>query len=159
MLVMNSTTENVKVQAFGNWFEFKPGQVKNLNDTLGQFMVTDKAYLGLVALSEQVMEDPTSAEAIAAKEEARKVGIQRRIDYLKKNIHNLEVSLRRDLEMKNIKADPLTFATDSELSSYKELAKLQAFSEDAGKKRAEEIAKIKEQLNGDVIKSDTGSSS
>lgn len=153
-LVMNSTTEKVKVQALGNWFDFAPGQVKSLNDNLAQFLVTDKSYMGFVALPEVIMEDPTSEEAIKAKEEATKLGRQRRIDYLKRIIYNLEVSLARDMEMKNIKADPRTQATDGELKAYKELAAIKTLSEDAGQKRAEEIARLKGVLDGDSVQSD-----
>lgn len=157
-LVLNSTTETVKVQALGNWFEFKPGQMKSLNDALAHFLVTDKSYMGFVSVPESVMEDPGSEDSERIKEEARKLGLSRRIDHLKKVIHNLEVSLTRDLEMKNIKAKATIYASDGELKAYKELAAIQKVSVDEGQRRAEEIEKLKGQIDGNTNQSDTGTS-
>lgn len=155
-LVLSTAMEKVKVQALGNWFDFAPGQIKVLNDNLAQFLVTDKAYMGFVALPEVVLEDPTSEEAAKAKEAAMLLGRTRRIEYLKRVIYNLEISLQKDIDIKGLKTSASTYATDGELNAYRELAKMQAVNEDASQKRAEEIARLKGVINGDAVQSNTG---
>lgn len=148
-IVYNPTTEVVKVQAFGNYFAFNPGQMKVMQPDIAQFLSIDKAYLGFVTLPEEVLEDKEAPESKRLIEEAKKIGINNRISHLKRIITNLEVGLRRDLEMANIKTDPLKYATEGELAAYRELAKYKSTQEDEGKKRAEEIEELKKVLGSE----------
>lgn len=157
-LVYNPTSEEIKVQAYGNWFTFKPGQYKEMRNEIAEFLTVQKAYTGLVGLPIFITQDMPAdeaseeekqsyktrkAEAIA---EAKKVGIERRIKHLNGVVKNLELSLRRDLEQKNIKVDPHLMATDGEMAAYRELAKYKAASQDEATKRVEELKKLKEQV-------------
>ena len=148
-VVFNPTAEEVKVQAFGNHFSFKPGQMKVMQDDIASFLAIDKAYLGFVTLPEWVLEDKSAPEAVQAIKEASKQGVNNRINHLKRIINNLEVSLRRDLEMKNIKMDPTRMATEGELAAYRELAKYRQTQEDEGLKRATEIEELKKTIGSE----------
>lgn len=146
-VVFNPTSEVVKVQAFGNHFTFNPGQMKVMQDDIAQFLSIDKAYLGFVTLPEAVLEDKTAPESVRLIEEAKTMGVNNRINHLKRIISNLEVGLRRDLEMSNIKTDPVKYATEGELAAYRELAKYKTAQEDAGLKRAAEIEELKKSIS------------
>jgi hypothetical protein len=109
VLVMNALDKEVSVQALGNWFTLKPGQVKRFRSEIGNFMIREKRYMGLVGLPDE-FEEPeykTSEDGIRILEEKKNEGVRNRIQHLQAQINNLQVSLRRDLEMKNIKADVL----------------------------------------------------
>lgn len=147
---MNATPEVIKVQAFGNWFEFKPEAIKVIsNDALAHFLVTDKKYMGLVSFPEDVFEKGMdSKEFKETKEQKKKEGIDARVKHLQRVIQNLEVSLKRDLEQANIKADPMKMASPGEVAAYKELAKYAQMEQDAEESKAKEISKLKEKING-----------
>lgn len=161
-LVYNPTSEEVRVQAYGNWFTFKPGQYKQMRTEIAEFLTIQKAYTGLIGLPNFITDDiPTDdaseeeKQSFAARKalaiaEAKKLGIERRIKHLNGIVKNLEVSLRRDLEQKNIKMDPYAMATDGEMSAYKELANYKSAQQDESLKRAEELKKLKEQINSGV---------
>lgn len=148
-VVYNPTAEVVKVQAFGNHFSFNPGQMKVMQPEIAQFLSIDKAYLGFVTLPEEVLEDKTAPESVRLIDEAKKMGVNNRINHLKRIISNLEVSLRRDLEQSNIKTDPLKYASEGELAAYRELAKYKFSQEDEGKKRMEEIEELKKTIGSE----------
>lgn len=160
-LVYNPTADEIKVQAYGNWFNFKSGQYKEVDADIAHFLTIDKAYLGLVGLPDFIIEeDPNRMDEMpsddivqdyrerkqAAILEAKKLGIERRVTYLKSIVTNLEVSLKRDLEQKNLKVDPHTMASKGELSAYRELAKYSQASQDDAAKQVEELKKLKEQI-------------
>jgi len=144
--VYNPTHEDVSVKALGNWFNIKAGQIKVMDDKISHYLTTDKGYLGLASLPDICIEDPTSAEATVAKEEARKMGIAKRVDHLNKVVNNLTVSLRRDLEQANIKTDPLLYASEGELAAFKALKVYKAAHEDDASKRADEIKQIQDEI-------------
>lgn len=159
-LVYNPTSEEVKVQAYGNWFSFKPGQYKEMRVEIAEFLTVQKSYLGLVGLPSFITQDIPADEATDAEKEsyktrkadaiaeAKRVGIERRIKHLNNIVKNLEVSLRKDMESKNIKIDAHIMATDGEMLAYKELAKYKSASQDESLKRVEELKKLKEQIEG-----------
>jgi ribosomal protein L29 len=159
-LVYNPTLEELKVQVYGNWFTFKPGQYKTMQKEIADFLTIDRANLGFVGLPSFIAEevppiDATEEEKAAFKArcdeaiaEARETGRSRRISHLQKIINNLEVSLRKDLEQSNNKIDPLALASKGEVSAYKELAKYKVAAKADEVNKAEEIKKLKEQING-----------
>lgn len=149
-IVYNPLPHKVRAQALGNWFEFPAGSTKSMNENIANFLCRDKAYLGFVSLSDIQVDAPTSEEAKAEKEAAKKLGISNAINHNKKIVHNLEVSLQRDLDMANIKTSAKVFASDGELEAYKRLIEYSAVMEDEGQKRAEEIEKLKKDLDGSI---------
>jgi hypothetical protein len=148
-LVMNSQNEAVKVQAFGNWFEFKPEQVKNMQDNIALFLCTNKAYLGFVGLPED-FDERAEEEKKQIKTEAKRNGINRVKEHLQSIIKNLEVSLQRDLEQANIKSKSTAYASDGEMEAYRKLAKLKSQDVDAAKEREVEIERLRAEANGNT---------
>lgn len=136
---MNALDKDVRVQAFGNWFTFKAGQIKRMRGEIGSFLVINKAYYGFVELP-MSFEDPefkNSEEGQRILAEKRQQGIDARVRYLTQQIHNLRVSLRQDLDTANIKADVNGFATDGDLAAMDELLGYQRLRADAQKEKAE----------------------
>lgn len=158
--IMNALETPINTQAHGKWFQWKPRQIKEIqNPDLALFFTEKRGEEGLVGISDNIMElpaeDPSRMEFI---EERRKEGVQKRINKLDSIINNLEQSLRYDLEAKNMKADPLTFASKGELSAYKERATLSEFERKQAMNVGDEIRKLKAQIAGEAING-SGSSS
>jgi hypothetical protein len=63
-------------------------------------------------------------------------------------IYNNQVSLRRDLEVANIKADPAVFASKGEIESMRLVAKYQKRTEDAEQAKIDEVKKLMGQVKG-----------
>lgn len=146
MLVMNALPWKNHVMVGGKHFEFGPSQMKHIhNDGLANLIVTNKADDGFVAVPCEEDAQPKQEDIEAARER----GIQNKISALQRVIDNLEIGLRRDLEMKNIKADHLTYASEGELRAYKQLAELKATAKTSNAV-ADEIRKIKEQISGNT---------
>lgn len=155
---MNALDTPVNTQAHGKWFQWKPLQIKDIqNEDLAMFFIQNRADDGLVSIPDHVAnEDKNSIVYLEAIEECRKQGIANRINKLNFIIANLEQSLRYDLEAKNIKADPLTLASKGELAAYKELANLKEYEHKAAINVAEEIRRMKGIIDGGGSSSDTG---
>jgi hypothetical protein len=149
---MNASAETQVFQAQGNWFTLKPGQIKNFNETIADFMSQERRYLGLVLLPE-AFEDPTANYAATpeGKEILSKLkaqGVEARCNYLRQIVYNNQVSLRMDLEKANIKADPRAFASEGEVKAMEELVKYQQQDEDATQKKVEHIQALEKKLKG-----------
>jgi hypothetical protein len=153
-VVLSTDLDEVKIQARGNWFTFQPGKAKVMDDGLAHFLCTDKSYLGFIGLPEICVDDPSSAEAKALKEDATKRGRANIVNHLNKVINNLEISLQRDLDIAGIKADATRFASDGEMKAYKKLATLKAEQDRDDEKRSDEIKKLKGQISGNTDKPD-----
>lgn len=150
MLVRNATNETITVKALGNFFEFKPKQIKNFNDNVGMFLINDRRDSGLVHVPDIFFDDPEHKNSEAGKAELEAIdkrGIENFCAALRKRIYNNQVSLRQDLERANIKADPAAFATDGEMEALRTLAKYQAKQEDVSQKRAEEVKKLMKEIS------------
>ena len=151
---MNVTEETVSVKLCGNYFMFKPQQIKKMNPDLAKFIQIDRRDSGLAVLpdlfSDDIDESEISDEALAARKaeveaevEAIKEGVlQAYLQKYKQIVANNQIHLRRDLEQANIKADPASFASDGELDAMRILAKYQRKSEDASKAKADEVKKL-----------------
>lgn len=145
-LVINCTKDEQQVKALGNWFTFKPGQIKILQDNIGRFLSLEKKQYGLMELPE-AFTDPDyakSPEGIAIMEQVSQEGLRNYIDFHRKIVENNQVSLRRDLEQANIKADPATYASEGELASMRIVAKYAQMDDDAAQKRIEEVRALTE---------------
>lgn len=149
-LVMNTTNEVQKTKVFGNYFEFKPGQIKSLEDRISHFIVTERRTQGFVGLPEE-FSDPS----FAATEDGKKVlafkkkeGLESYLQSLRERVNNVEVSLRRDLEQKNIKADPRVFASDGEIEAYELLAAYQKGQNDEAEKKLKRLEELEKKIKG-----------
>lgn len=146
--ILNASEREQSFKVFGNHFSLKPGQTKHFGDSISHFMATDKAYLGLVSLPEE-FSDPSFKDSEEGKqifESAKKAGIDARCKHLREIVYNLEVSLKKDLEQKNLQMDSKVLASDGDVEVYKELASYKRKEADEGVKRATTLAKLSEEI-------------
>lgn len=148
--IISTDLRPVKVQAFGNWFEFKPGQIKNMQQNLADFLSQDRRQLGFVALPEE-FEDPNYKNTEEGKkilDDANETGRRQVVAELNYRKRNLEVSLQRDLDLKGEKVNALVYASDSDKDMYRRLAEYTRMSQDKSADELEEIRKLKEEIDG-----------
>ncbi len=149
--VMNTRDEDVHVKVFGKDFMFKPKQIKEFHqDNIAQFLTVDKREEGFIGLPQEAeeLEWRQSEDGKAVIAAAMKQGIASYCGKLRQIVYNLEVSMRQDLDRKNIKADPRAFASAGELRAYKELVKYQQSENDVEQNRIDEIKELQKQIKG-----------
>lgn len=145
MLVMNATNESQTTVAFGNYFTFKPKEMKRIkNDDIARWIGENRLHQGLFSLGDE-FEDPdyrATDEAKATIKELEESALKHYVDSLRKTIYNNQVSLRQDLERANIKADPATFASEGELKAMRLVAQYQKANEDAEQAKINEVKRL-----------------
>jgi hypothetical protein len=148
MLIYNTTNKEVHAVAFGNHFNIPAGKIKSFNDDIGDFLAKNKRYLGLVALPETFddMEYRASDEGKASLEEYRKQGIAHRVQYLESIKYNLLVSLKKDLDVADMKVDPKVFASPGEMAAMQELLEIKAKHEDANAEKVKQLEILEKKL-------------
>lgn len=157
-LVLSTDIEPVKVQALGNWFEFKPAQIKLMQKDIADFLTMDKREYGFVALPESLEDEDRSSEVFKkAVAEAQIQGRRNIVAKLNRLRFNLEVSMKKDLEMAGIKADPVSFCDDKEAvkAMYRKLAMFKDLETESVEKDIDEIQKLKEALDGPSNRANT----
>lgn len=147
-MVISTDLEPVKVQAFGNWFEFKAGQTKNMQDGIADFLGQYKREMGFVVLPSVCEEDPDSKEAKAAKEEALSSGRRNIVQALTRLRANFETSTQKDIDRSGEKRSYYTEAEPVHKEMYRRLALFQSTAQDAVKNQEDEIKKLQAQLDG-----------
>ena len=148
MFVFNSTAEDQTTQAFGNWFTFKPKQIKSMTENIGHFLCTQRADHGFVGLSE-AFEDPAYKNTAEGKAEyltKEKQGIAAYLQRMHQVVANNTQSLGRDLQMANIQADPRAFMSDGELAALEILAKYKSAEQDEADKRLSRAKELEDKL-------------
>jgi hypothetical protein len=149
-LCYNTTDEEQSIKIFGNWYAFKPGQIRNLNDNVAHFIETDRKETGIVTLPEQFddSEYKASSEGMAELAARRQSGLKHYLDFHRKIVYNNQVSLRQDLERSNIHADPAVFASAGEMKSMEILAKYKAKEKDEEQLRIERVKELMKEAEG-----------
>lgn len=155
-IVINATQEKVTLVLQGNYFTWEPGKEKIIrNPELAKFIQTNKNDYGLAVLpdvqgDDEMLSDEELAGRKAAYEEAKKVeceaALDRYIKRLRNVIYNNQVSLRRDLDQANMKADPAAYASEGELEAMRLVAKYQKRAEDVDANKIAEVKKLMEQV-------------
>lgn len=142
-LIYNPLKYDVSVQALGDWFTLKAGQIKDLNEAKAGFISSRKAYTGLVSLPEAFadLEYRATPEGKAALEEAKENGIKARCEHLRFIVHNDTVSLQGDLDKSNIKSNAKAFMSEGGVKALEELAAYKRAGADA---EALKVKKIEE---------------
>ena len=156
-VVINATQETITLRLRGNYFTWNPSQKKVIRDEeLAHFIMTERSDSGLAVISELVKDDedvtPEELEqrkldGVGLEEAACHQALERYVSKHRDVVANNQISLRRDLEQKNIKADPAAFASTGELESMKLVAKYQKRAEDAEATKIAEVKKLMEQVN------------
>jgi hypothetical protein len=145
-LVMNATSREVQVKIHGSWFTFKPEQIKEMHDGKAFHLASTCAYMGFVMVPDEFSDLDYKASK-AGKEklaELKAQGISNRVQYLEMLKDNELVSLKKDLDQKNLKIDPLTFMSKGMEENLKELA---TYKKASSQVEAERVARIKESLD------------
>ena len=147
-LVLNASAETQVFRVHGNTFSMKAGQIKSFQDNIADFIGKERKELGLVILPAELedLDYRQSPEGISLLEKHRKEGVDNRVKCLRQVIYNNQVSLKRDLEMANIKADPKVFASDGEIAAYEEMAKYQRQLEDAEQAKLDRIKELERKI-------------
>lgn len=156
-VTINATQETITLKLRGNFFSWKPGQKKVIRDEeLAHFIMTERSDSGIAVIADLMTdEEDVSPEELEQRRldnaGAEEAAIEGALDrYVKKHrqvVANNQISLRRDLEQANIKADPAVFASTGELESMKLVAKYQKRAEDAEANKIAEVKRLMEQVN------------
>lgn len=156
--VVNCTQEHITVKIAGNYFSFKPMQERVIhNEAIARFIEMDLKSSGLVVLPELMKEDEEISpeeldqrklDGAARKAELMEQGLDRYVAKHREVIYNNQVSLRRDLEIANIKADPAAFASQGELEAMRLVAKYQKRTEDAEQAKIDEVKRLMGAVKG-----------
>jgi hypothetical protein len=155
MPILNASIKDVHTKVFGNWHFIKAGQIKNFQADVEQFMATERGSLGLVPVPEE-FNDPeyrSSEEGQKELAEYKKQGVMKRVAHLQFLRHNELVSLKQDLEIANIKVDPLIMANPKIEEAFQELVSYQTAQDDADKHRVERMRKLDRKIvaNSDAL--------
>lgn len=156
-VVMSTDIDPVNVQVFGNWFSFKPGQIKQMDAKIVDFLCLDKKSYGFVSLPESCIEDKEAPESKELILNATKEGRGHIIAALNALIHNLEVSLKNDAERS--KQGIPSSVTAAHLPYYRKLAKFKQLGAAEEAAALDEINKLKAQIDGDALSSNPSTSS
>lgn len=143
-LVFNASAEDQHFVVFGNHFTMKAKQIKNFEDRISNFIMTERRDFGLVTLPDEFSEPEfkTSEEGQRILSEKEKEGIDARVKHLRAVIYNNEVSLKQDLERANLKVDPKVYASSGEVAAYKELAKYRRAQDDRDQAKVDELKQL-----------------
>lgn len=151
---MNALDEDQTVVIHGKHFSFKGKQIKPFqNDDIANIILKNKRENGFVEIPKLELTDESAVEDYDRSpagqtviEQARRSGIEEYCNKLRKQVYNLQVSLKKDLAMKNMNIDPSHLATDGDLHSMEQLVKYQNRKEDISHIRAEKAKKLLEKI-------------
>lgn len=152
--IMNALDEDQTTIVHGKHFSFKGKQIKPFqNEEIANTILRERKEMGFVEIPKVAGDDETSVEdydrspaGLAIIEDARRHGIEEYCNKLRKQVYNLQVSLKKDLAIKNMNIDPAHLASDGDLKSMEALVKYQSRKEDASHIRAEKAKKLLEKI-------------
>lgn len=148
--VYNGTNRERSVCAQGNWFTFKPKQIRNIaSSNLALFLTSNLAHEGLVRLSDD-FEDPSYGSTAQGKKEMEEAGDRAnnaRINFLQGLVNNELVSLKSDLARTNNQSDPKSFMSAGMVENMKELASMKSKAQADKKDKLAEIEALEKAIN------------
>ncbi len=159
-IVVNATQEHITIKVGGHYFSFKPGGQKVINNPdVARFIQTDLTDSGLAVLPDLISEseEEVSVDELKAREEQQESlrqelcdqALDRYIDKHRKIIENNQISLKRDLEQANIKADPASYVSKGELEAMRLVAKYQRRAEDMHQAKVNEVNDLLNKIKKD----------
>lgn len=124
--VLNGLDKDVHIQVFGKHFDFKPGQIKAFdNPQMVNKICASLGEEGLVEWPEDAMEWDRKgdewAQLMASKKLEAKMNRFKKLEFIR---YNEEVSLKKDLQGKNIQANPFVYSNRNLVMAYKEMEAL-----------------------------------
>lgn len=144
-LIFNATNEVQSVKAVGNWYTFKPKEIKAFyNANIADFIAQERREYGLVLVDGRLsdLDFRNSEEGKALLTEYEDRGIDQFIDALRARIANNQISLRQDLEKANLKMDPAILASTGEIDAMRTVAKYQKNKEDREQQKIDEVKEL-----------------
>lgn len=157
--IWNPTEETVRTVIGGNHFEFKPGQFKNMQQHMADFIAMNRQETGLVVLPPEF--DPMdeerfvegydkTPEGIQALKEAKERGISSLINFYQQMVYNNQVSLKKDWARKDPSNDPAKLcaldATPGELEAMRLVAKYQKKKLEGHDAKLKEVEKLMKEV-------------
>lgn len=153
--VMNCRKEEVSTRAAGNWFSWKPEEIKYIkSDDIAKFIQEARKEEGLMVLPEE-LDDPsvrTAPEGKAAILRLKEEGLSAYIDSMRRVVYNNQVSLRRDLAQAGINADPAAFASQGELDAMEAIAKYNLTKQDFSQERIDRVKELMKTVGPSISK-------
>lgn len=160
LAVYNPTEEEVTTVIHGNFFTWKPGQVKQIGANKAQFVDTNRKETGLVVVTDKRFipaEQDYYVPGFEKTEEGKKVlaplkeqGINNLIAYLMDIIRNNQVSLRQDMAGKWPTGDAAKMAaagaSKGELEAMRMVAKYKKKTPENAARQVEEVEKLMEAI-------------
>lgn len=160
LAVYNATEEEVTTTMGGNYFTWKPGQVKQVRKEFADFVDTNRKELGLVKLedrrfipAEQEHYIPgfeKTAEGLAVLAPLKEKGINSLIEHLLYIIRNNQVSLRQDLAGKYPTGDSAKMAaaaaSPAEVEAMRKVAKYKKKTSTNAARQVDEIEKLMQEI-------------
>lgn len=148
--VYNGTSKERSVCAQGNWFTFKPKQIRNIaSANLALFLTSNLAHEGLVRLPEE-FEDPSYGTTEQGKKDladASDRAVAARANFLQSLVNNELVSLKSDLARTNNQSDPKSFMSAGMVENMKELASIKSVALKEKKDKIAEIEALEKAIN------------
>jgi hypothetical protein len=160
LAVYNSTEEEITTTIHGNFFTWKPGQIKQMRASAAQFVNTNRKDLGLVLIEDPRFipadqeayipgfEKTKEGQAILAP--LKELGINNLINALSEVIRNNQVSLRQDLAAKYPTGDSgkmaAAAASKGEIEAMRLVAKYKKRTPDNVARQVDEIEKLMNEI-------------
>lgn len=151
---MNALDDDQTTIVHGKHFSFKAKQIKPFqNEEIANTILRERKEMGFVEIPKIQSDDETVVEdydrspaGLAIIEDCRHKGIEEYCNKLRKQVYNLQVSLKKDLAVKNMNIDPSHLATDGDLKTLEQLVKYQSRKEDVSQVRADRTKKLLEKV-------------
>ncbi len=153
--VYNPTEEEIATMINGNYFTWKPGQIKQMRESQAQFVDSNRQETGLVVVDDPrfipaeesyIMNFDKTPEGKEILEPLRERGLNNLINHLMSIIRNNQVSLRQDLANKYPTGDSAklaaTHASPAELNAMRMVAKYKKKTNSNAARQVEEVEKL-----------------
>lgn len=160
LAVYNPTEEEVTTTLAGNFFTWKPGQIKQLRKELVDFVDTNRRETGLVRIDDRrfipaeqdhyIPGFEKTKEGLDALAPLREKGINNLVEHLMWIIRNNQISLRQDLAGKyptgDSKAMAAAWASSSEIEAMRKVAKYKKKTPNNAAKQVEEVESLMKEI-------------
>ena len=148
---MNALDKELSVCAQGNWFTFKPKQIKQIgSNDLALFFTSNLAHEGLVRISDafEELEYKGTEEGKKEMAEASARGLNSRVAFLERVTSNELISLRKDMEKTNDRSDPRAHMHPEMIKNLEELAGYKRKLSAAKEEKIGKIAELEKMIKG-----------
>lgn len=160
MAVYNPTEEEVTTTLSGHFFNWKPGQIKQVRKELADFVDTNRKETGLVKVEDRRFIPAEQDHYVPGFEKTkegqevlaplREKGINNLVEHLMYIIRNNQISLRQDLAGKYPTGDSgamaAAWASPAELEAMRKVAKYKKKTPNNAAKQVEEVKNLMNEI-------------